>query len=60
MPMKDILNLLEKLSIPEKASDWDRLREIRNSLAHEFPFDIEERIENIHLALWSGNLNSDI
>ena len=51
MPMKDILNILEKLSILEKASDWDRLMEIRNSLAHEYPFDIEERIENIHLAL---------
>lgn len=51
MPMKDILNILEKLSILEKASDWDRLREIRNSLSHEYPFDIEERIENIHLAL---------
>lgn len=51
MPMKDILNLLEKLSILEKASDWDRLREIRNSLAHKYPFDIEVRIENIHLAL---------
>ncbi len=24
---------------------------IRNSLAHKYPFDIEERIENIHLAL---------
>lgn len=48
---KDILNLFEKLSILEKASDWDRLREIRNSLAHEYPFAIEERIENIHLAL---------
>lgn len=51
MPMKDILNLLEKLSILQKASDWDRLRGIRNNLAHEHPFDIEERIENIHLAL---------
>ena len=51
MPMKNILNLLEKLSILEKASDWDRLKEIRNSLAHEYPFDIEERTENIHLAL---------
>jgi len=51
MPMKDILNLLEKLSILEKTSDWDRLREIRNNLAHEYPFDIEERIENLHLAI---------
>jgi len=51
MLMRDILNLLEKLSILDKASDWDKLREIRNSLAYEYPFDIEERIENIRLAL---------
>jgi uncharacterized protein with HEPN domain len=50
MPMRDILNLLEKLSILDKASDWDRLREIRNNLTHEYPFDIQERIENIFLA----------
>ena len=51
MPMIDILNLLEKLGILESTQDWERLREIRNILAHEYPFDEKERIENIGLAL---------
>jgi len=51
LSMIDILNLLEKLEIIESAEDWDSLREIRNSLAHEYPFDIEERITNIKIAI---------
>jgi hypothetical protein len=49
--MKDALNILEKLEIIEDSYSWDRLREIRNSLAHEYPFSIEERVENINLAI---------
>jgi len=51
LPMIDILNLLEKLEIIKSAKDWDSLREIRNSLAHEYPFDIDERITNIKTAI---------
>ncbi|NOT17946.1 MAG: hypothetical protein HOP20_07785 [Sulfuriferula sp.] len=51
MPMRDVLNVLEKLKLLNSADDWERLREIRNALAHEYPFDITERIENIHLAM---------
>ena len=51
LPMIDILNLLEKLEIIPSAVMWDRLREIRNAIAHEYPLEIEERIENIALAL---------
>jgi hypothetical protein len=49
--MKDALNILEKLGIIEDTYSWDRLREIRNNLAHEYPFSIEERVENITLAI---------
>ncbi len=49
--MKDVLNLLEKLKIIKDTSIWDKLREIRNILSHEYPFCIEERIENINLAM---------
>ena len=49
-PMIDILNILEQYSILKK-DDWDRLREIRNSIAHEYPYSIQERVENIYLAL---------
>ena len=51
LPMKDVLNLLEKLKILDHSDNWERLREIRNALTHEYPFDIIERIENIKLAM---------
>ena len=51
MVMIDILNRLEKLEIIQSVADWDRLREIRNVIAHEYPSNIEERLENIGLAL---------
>jgi uncharacterized protein with HEPN domain len=37
--------------LQDKITDWDNLREIRNILAHEYPLDIDERVENIQLAL---------
>ncbi len=49
--MKDALNLLEKLKVIENSYTWDRLREIRNVLSHEYPFCIQERVENINLAI---------
>ena len=51
LSMLDVLNLLEKYEILQDIEQWERLREIRNILAHEYPFDINERIENIDLAL---------
>lgn len=51
IPMIDVLNTLEKLNIIEKADEWDRLREIRNNVTHDYPSDIDERIENIKLTL---------
>lgn len=51
IPMKDVVNILEKLEIIESADDWDKLREIRNILSHEYPDSIKERIQNIKLAL---------
>ncbi len=50
-PMLDVLNILEKMMILESVQEWEKLREIRNTLAHEYPFDIEERVENILLAM---------
>lgn len=48
--MIDVLNILEKQNIVER-NEWDNLREIRNLLAHEYPFSIDERVENINIAL---------
>ena len=51
IPMKDVLNILEKLNILNNADDWDLLREIRNAVAHEYPLDVAERIESLQMAL---------
>ncbi len=59
IPMIDVLNSLEKLEIIDKAQ-WDSLRDIRNLLAHEYPFSIDERVENIKLTLDSYELLKNI
>jgi len=51
LTMIDVLHKLEKLNIFDDSEQWDKLRETRNILAHEYPFDSEERIENIVLAM---------
>jgi len=51
LSMIDILHILEKLDIISNIDQWDKLREIRNIIAHEYPTDISERVENIQLAL---------
>ena len=51
LTMIDVLHKLETLNILENVEQWERLREIRNILAHEYPFDVEERVENIGLAM---------
>lgn len=56
LPMKDVLNILEKLKLIDTIDDWDRLREIRTTLAHDYPFEIIERIENIQLTIESYEL----
>ncbi len=50
LPMIDVLNMLEKLDILHK-DDWEKLRNIRNMLTHEYPYSIDERIENIQITL---------
>jgi len=49
--MLDILHLLEQKEILSEMAEWERLREIRNILAHEYPFDMHERLENISVAM---------
>lgn len=39
----DKLNRLEKIGAIESADDWLNLREVRNTFAHDYPQDPEER-----------------
>lgn len=60
MLMKDILNLLEKIGVLNSANEWERVREIRNALAHEYPFSVDERIENLQLAMEGYGLIKEV
>ncbi len=50
-PFIDILNRLEQLELIESAEKWKELRELRNPLTHTYPWEKEELIENLKLAL---------
>lgn len=49
VPVIDILARLEDLDIIDSTEDWFVLREVRNVLAHEYPFYTEEIIEGLNL-----------
>jgi len=51
MSFKDILNKLERLELIQSARQWVNFREIKNTLAHEYPDNENEIIEGIKLAV---------
>ena len=44
----DILKEIEKESVVD-IDTWDELRELRNKIAHEYPQELDEMLENINL-----------
>jgi len=62
-PFIDQLTKLEELKLLDNHKEWLRLRETRNTVAHEYPFHSEEIIEGLNLLyedvqviseIWSG------
>lgn len=47
-PFIDILNMMEKFSLINRAHDWKQLRDDRNELAHNYEDEPEEMSENIN------------
>ncbi len=47
-PFLDVLNRLEKLELIDDSNEWMRFREIRNSLAHEYPSQNEEKAAGLN------------
>jgi uncharacterized protein with HEPN domain len=37
LPMRDILNRLERFQILPEANEWIYIRELRNEIAHDYP-----------------------
>ena len=49
LPFIDILYKLERLNLLDNAKDWIALRQIRNTISHEYPFFKEVQIEELNL-----------
>lgn len=49
LPFIDILSKLEKLNLLDDAKSWIALRQIRNSISHEYPFFKEIQIQKLNL-----------
>ena len=44
LPMRDILNRLERYQILPSASEWVYVRELRNEIAHDYPMDERDTV----------------
>ena len=49
IPFLDLLSKLEMLNILPRANDWLILRETRNIVTHEYPFNKEDIIEGLNM-----------
>ena len=48
LPLIDMLARAEQIGLLSSADDWMLLRNIRNELTHEYPFDSEELVEALN------------
>ena len=44
LPMRDILNRLERYGIIPSSHDWIYIRELRNDIAHDYPIDEKDTV----------------
>jgi len=51
MPLLDVLDRLEALRLLESADAWERIRAMRNTLAHDYPESAEEKAAALNLAI---------
>ena len=59
-PFIDILNKLEKLEFIPSANEWKKLRNLRNSLTHTYPWEKEVLLEEIKEALSAADKMAEI
>lgn len=50
-PLRDVLDRLEALRLLDSAEDWERIRAMRNALAHDYPESAEEKAATLNLAI---------
>lgn len=49
-PLRDVLDRLEALRVLDSADAWERIRAMRNTLAHDYPESAEEKAAALNLA----------
>ena len=55
MPALDRFSRLEQLGWLPSAEHWNRLRQIRNQFAHDYPATVSERFERLQSAVGAAN-----
>ncbi|MDN0051639.1 hypothetical protein QVN91_01415 [Bacteroides caecigallinarum] len=60
LPMRDILNRLERYNIIPSVSEWIYVRELRNEIAHDYPIDDQEVVQAINELINKTDILLDI
>jgi hypothetical protein len=50
-PLRDVLDRLEALRLLDSAGAWERIRAMRNALAHDYPESAEEKAATLNVAI---------
>lgn len=48
LPMRDILNRLEHYHFIDSANEWNYIRELRNSIAHDYPLWENDIVDSLN------------
>lgn len=60
MSFIDVLSRLEKLKIIESQAEWLQLRELRNIVTHEYPYNTDEIIAGLNTLIAKSQSLSEI
>ena len=48
MSMRDVLDRLERLGVIDSVESWVYMRELRNTIAHDYPLDTQEVVLSLN------------
>mgnify|MGYP003220189817 CR=1 FL=1 len=48
MSMRDVLDRLERLGVIDSVESWGYMRELRNTIAHDYPLDTQEVVLSLN------------
>jgi len=60
IPFIDLLNKLEKLQLIESKEQWFNLRELRNQISYEYPYNSEELVDGLNELYRQSRVLSEI